>query len=259
MEAFWDYEDLIENDSAKLSILPDTATYLCFLYRDPLQTFHRQSSYYTRSGLAGFQSYRNDLAGDGLISGVSARLTAWGLNVFCPGVVKDCVDRRVDCRDLFPKYTIEQIEENLSKLGTVEARVRHVEHFLLSIINPYQEDRLIQEACRSIQKSKGTCQINSLAMQLGLGRRTLERRFINHIGVSPKKFARIVRLRHAILERPTYSSWVEVAQELGYFDQSHMIHDFVELYGYSPENLYPQINTSSTIHFSGLLNLCPMQ
>ncbi len=41
----------------------------------------------------------------------------------------------------------------------------------------------------------------------------------------------------------------------GYYDQSHMINDFQELYGLSPELLYPQIETSKTIQFSGLLNL----
>jgi len=34
-----------------------------------------------------------------------------------------------------------------------------------------------------------------------------------------------------------------------------MINDFQELYGLSPELLYPQIETSKTIQFSGLLNL----
>lgn len=255
VEAFWDYEDLTGDENTLLSILPDTASYLCFLYQDPLRTTHRQSVYSTRSGLAGFQSFRNDLGGEGRISGVSARLTPWGLNVFRPGVVQDCADRRVDCRDLFPRYAVERIEENLAKLITVEERVRYIEQFLLSIIDPHKEDRLVQAACQVIQQTKGNCHISSLAQHLRLGKRTLERRFINHIGATPKKYARVIRLRHAILQRSSLSSWAEVAQEMGFYDQSHMIHDFIDLYGYSPENLYPQVNSSATFRFSGLLNL----
>lgn len=255
IEAFWDYEDLTGEQNKALSILPDTASYLCFLYQDPLQTTHRHGKYSTRSGLAGFQSFRNDLEGEGRISGVSARLTAWGLNVFRRGVVSDCAERRVDCRDLFPRYTVERIEEDLARFDAVEERVRYIEQFLLSILNPHLEDRLIQAACHAIHHARGNCQISSLARHLEISKRTLERRFINHIGATPKKYARVVRLRNTILQRSPLESWAEVAQEMGYFDQSHMIHDFVELYGYSPDALLPQISSSPTIRCSGLLNL----
>lgn len=255
IESFWDYEDLTREQGASLSILPDTASYLCFLYQDPLHTTHRNGCYSTRSGLAGFQSFRSDLGGKGKISGVSARLTAWGFNVFRRGVVADCAERRVDCRDLFPRYTVERIEEGLAQLASVEERVRYIEQFLLSIFNPQQEDRLMQAACQAIHHARGNCQISALAQQLEISKRTLERRFFNHIGATPKKYARVVRLRHTILQRPTLTSWAEVAQEMGYFDQSHMIHDFMELYGYSPDTLFPQIRASSTVQCSGLLNL----
>ena len=130
--AIWDYEDLLGDDDSMLSILPDTATYLCFLYADLLTTAHKEQIYTTRSGLAGFQSFRSDLGGLGKVSGVSARLTPWGLNVFCRGIVRDCAERRVDCRDIFPKYAIEAIEDKLSIKKTANDRVQYVERFLLS-------------------------------------------------------------------------------------------------------------------------------
>lgn len=259
VDGIWDYENLTGEQNSVLSILPDTASYLCFLYQDPLQTTHRHGRYSTRSGLAGFQSFRNDLGGEGRISGVSARLTAWGLNVFRRGIVADCAERRVDCRDIFPRHTVERIEEDLAKLILAEDRVQYIQQFLLSILDPHEQDNSVQQACRIIHHARGNCSISALARQLGLGKRTLERRFFNHIGATPKKYARVIRLRHAILQRSSHSSWAEVAQEVGYYDQSHMIHDFMELYGYSPEALYPQVHASSTIHFSGLLNLHPAQ
>jgi len=102
ISAIWDYDDLLGGDNLALSILPDTASYLCFLYADLLTTAHNGRIYTTRSGLAGFQSFRSDLGGSGRISGVSARLTPWGLNVFCRGIVRDCAERRMDCRNIFP-------------------------------------------------------------------------------------------------------------------------------------------------------------
>jgi AraC-like DNA-binding protein len=58
-----------------------------------------------------------------------------------------------------------------------------------------------------------------------------------------------------MFQRKTLASWADVANEVGYYDQSHMIRDFHEFYGLSPETLYPQIMASQTIKFSGLLNL----
>jgi len=253
--AIWDYEDLTGSDNLMLSILPDTATYLCFLYADLLQTTHKGGVYTTRSGLAGFQSFRSDLGGLGKVSGVSARLTPWGLNVFRSGIVKDCAEKRVDCRDIFPRYSIEKIEDKLSNMRTAKERVQCVEDFLLAILNRDNEDLLIQKACRDLSASNGNYPIRMLARNLGLTERTFERRFLNHVGATPKKYARVVRLRHAIFQRKTLSTWADVACAVGYYDQSHMIHDFQELYGISPESLYPQIDVSQTIQFSGLLNL----
>jgi AraC-like DNA-binding protein len=254
--AIWDYQDLLEGDNTALSILPDTATYLCFLYADLLTTAHKDRTYTTRSGLAGFQSFRSDLGVlGGNVSGVSARLTPWGLNVFCRGIVRECAERRVDCRDIFPKYSIEAIEDQLAVKKDANERVQCIEQFLLSMLNRHNEDLLIQTACKALDRASGNYAITELAKTLGLSRRTLERRFQIHIGATPKKYARIVRLRNAMFQRRTLSNWAEVAYAAGYYDQSHMIHDFQELYGMPPEAIYPQMEASRTIEFSGLLNL----
>lgn len=255
VDAYWDYDNLTGEASSHLSILPDTATYLCFLYQDPLLTAHRTKTYRTRSGLAGFQSFRSDLSGTGTVSGVSARLTPWGLNVFRRGIVKECAEKRVDCRDIFPKYTIERIEDDLARIPTAEERVPYVERYLLSIFNPQNEDRLVRRACEQLVAAGGNYRVADLASSVGLSKRTLERRFVNHIGATPKKVSRVLRLRNAILQKARLSSWAEVAYAVGYYDQSHMIHDFFDLYGMAPETLYPQIRVSPTIRFSGLLNL----
>lgn len=255
VEAFWDYDNLTGAANSAFSILPDGATYLCFLYGDLLKTTHKSATYTTRSGLAGFQSFRSDLGGAGNISGVSARLTPWGLNVFRRGIVRECAERRVDCRDIFPRYSIEKIEDGLADKHSANERVRYVETFLLSILNRHNADVLIQQACQALTASGGNYPIKQLARHFELTERTLERRFITHIGATPKKYARVVRLRNAIFQRKTLPTWADVAHAVGYYDQSHMIHDFQELYGMAPEALYPKVDASPTIQFSGLLNL----
>ena len=195
VSAIWDYQDLLGKDNLALSILPDTASYLCFLYADRLTTAHKDRVYTTRSGLAGFQSFRSDLGGLGNISGVSARLRPWGLNVFCRGIVSECAEQRVDCRDIFPEFEVEMLEDRLASAKTAGERVQLAEHFLLSRIDRNREDLLAQRACKALIESKGSHPVAALSKTLGLSKRTLERRFQNHIGTTPKKYARIVRLR----------------------------------------------------------------
>ncbi len=127
--------------------------------------------------------------------------------------------------------------------------------FLLSLLNRNQEDLLIQTACKELDKSDGNYPIAKLARTFGLSERSLERRFQIHIGTTPKKYARIVRLRSTIFQRKKLSSWAEVAYAAGYYDQSHMINDFQALYGMSPDSILPQMEASPMLQFSGLLNL----
>lgn len=257
VSAYWDYQNLTGDGDASLSILPDTATHLCFLYQDQLVTAHGAATYRTRSGLAGFQSFRMDLGGDGVISGVSARLTPWGINVFRRGIVKECAERRVDSRDIFPRHAIDRIEEDLARIATPSARIAYIERFLLSIFRPQQEDTTVRWACTELHRSRGTVRIADLAERAGLSQRSLERRFVNGIGATPKRLSRVIRLRSAVFQKQHLQSWATVAHAAGYYDQSHLIRDCLELYGMTPEELFPRVHLSSTFQFSGLVDLTP--
>jgi AraC-like DNA-binding protein len=257
VSAYWDYQNLTGGTGSSLSILPDTATHLCFLYQDQLVTAHGGATYRTRSGLAGWQSYRMDLGGDGIISGVSARLTPWGINVFRRGIVRECAERRVDSRDIFPRHAIDLIEDELAGLPSPAARIACIERFLLSIFRPQDEDATVRWACHELQLSRGTRRIAELAQRAGMSQRSLERRFVNTIGATPKRLARVIRLRSAIFQKQRLQSWAMVAHGAGFCDQSHLIRDCLEIYGMTPDALYPRVQVSPTWQFSGLLDLTP--
>lgn len=66
--------------------------------------------------------------------------------------------------------------------------------------------------------------------------RQLERIFECQVGLSPKLFARVARLRLALelSARTTVPDWSSIAVDAGYFDQSHLIRDFRSLTGETP-------------------------
>lgn len=78
--------------------------------------------------------------------------------------------------------------------------------------------------------------VDDLADRTGIGKRSLQRLFNEYVGVSPKWVIRRYRL-HELVERSNSGeelNWSQLALELGYFDQAHLINDFRSITGYSP-------------------------
>ncbi len=78
--------------------------------------------------------------------------------------------------------------------------------------------------------------MEDLARRSALGKRTLQRLFGEYIVVSPKWVIRRYRLHEAIerLRSGERLDYAQLALELGYFDQAHLINDFKFLLGYTP-------------------------
>ncbi|MBW3671493.1 MAG: helix-turn-helix transcriptional regulator [Acidobacteria bacterium] len=74
--------------------------------------------------------------------------------------------------------------------------------------------------------------VEQTASALGLSRQHLSRLSLEHVGVSPKRLARILRFRDATTAiRRGSSPLVDLALAAGYADQSHMNRDFREFAG----------------------------
>lgn len=78
--------------------------------------------------------------------------------------------------------------------------------------------------------------VDDLVSRTGIGKRSLQRIFNEYVGVNPKWVIRRYRL-HELIERfhsGDEPDWSQLALELGYFDQAHLINDFRSIVGYSP-------------------------
>jgi AraC-like DNA-binding protein len=65
--------------------------------------------------------------------------------------------------------------------------------------------------------------------------RTLQRRFADHIGISPKAVIRRYRLYEAAeAAREAEIDWGALAADLGYADQAHLVRDFRAGFGVTP-------------------------
>jgi methylphosphotriester-DNA--protein-cysteine methyltransferase len=97
-------------------------------------------------------------------------------------------------------------------------------------------DRTVDAALGAILRAAGNLSISALAPALGVTRQHLARAFALHVGVSPKTFARVARVRR-ILARARVASvvdWTALALDAGFYDQAHLSGEVRELTGRAP-------------------------
>jgi AraC-like DNA-binding protein len=91
----------------------------------------------------------------------------------------------------------------------------------------------------SVVRSRGRVTMERLANEAGVSRQQLARLFRDRIGVSPKLYCRLARFQPGLAFAGSGKGvdWAQVALELGYADQSHMIAEFREFSGLTPQML----------------------
>lgn len=131
----------------------------------------------------------------------------------------------------------ERVDSLADRFHTIDplSRQRVMEELLRGLV-PLVRDERCRNAAGLLAASRGQVQINSLAMELGLTIRSLERLFVNHLGMTPKLHARLIRLGYlsTLLRNGGYLNLADLAYTCGYTDQSHMIKDFKMLTGRLP-------------------------
>ena len=102
-----------------------------------------------------------------------------------------------------------------------------------------QPNANVARALSLLDAAGGRVSVRDLEHELGTSRRTLERLFEDRVGISPKGYARLARIRQAkrmISETPaTQFSLGYIARECGYQDQPHMTHEFSRIVGLTPD------------------------
>ncbi|MFW6084893.1 MAG: helix-turn-helix domain-containing protein [Gemmatimonadota bacterium] len=127
-------------------------------------------------------------------------------------------------------------EERLLEAADFDERVTLTNRFLLAHRKkPDRRVRLLVAAVEAIVKADGDLRIGDLARRLGVGPSTLRRQF-GALGMSPKRFACVVRFRraHEYLSANPDHGWTDVIGRFGYADQAHFIRDYRRFSGSPP-------------------------
>lgn len=100
------------------------------------------------------------------------------------------------------------------------------------------DDGVAMAICGHIERTKGKVQVRALVERSGYSHRALLGRFDGWIGLSPKRYVRVTRVRRAagMLGDGRMGDSSQIATECGFCDQAHMIHEFQDLVGLTPAN-----------------------
>ncbi len=132
---------------------------------------------------------------------------------------------------------VERVESDESDESGLPRTAVAVQEVLLRWMRPARIDPRVRFAVAAIERTQGRLSIDALSRAANITRRHLERRFLEDVGATPKRLARIARFQHALrmLEQfDSASPGAETAAACGYADQSHFIRDFRRLAGCSP-------------------------
>ncbi|MGK5072783.1 DUF6597 domain-containing transcriptional factor [Janthinobacterium sp. ZB1P44] len=178
----------------------------------------------------------------GLVQTVAARFKPGAAARFFQLPLCELNDGRADLQQLWGRELAARLGDALwcEPLSNAQ-RVSILQEYLLLRLRaapPRHQAGAAEHAIAAIEAASGQIRVDGLAQQLGVSRQHLAQQFRQQVGISPKLFARICRFRAAsqglkrLAEQP---DWAQVAVQYGYFDQSHLIHDFQDFARNSPE------------------------
>jgi AraC-like DNA-binding protein len=101
-------------------------------------------------------------------------------------------------------------------------------------------DTLMIEAAAWHRRQRGPLSLHKWCSRFGLSERQFRRRFLEAVGLSPRAFARVVRMqafaRQHLLQPKV--DWAPLSYRAGFSDQAHFINEFRSLSGGSPRHFH---------------------
>jgi AraC-like DNA-binding protein len=194
-----------------------------------------------RSRIYGVQLSRfvRELKGDDRILGVKFRPGAF--YPFFHEPVSRIANTSLPAQQVFPHVLT--AEKSVLACRDDRAMVDAAAQFLMAYLPP--SDPNVDTACEIVEEianDRCVTRVEHVIERCGLQERTLQRLFHRYVGASPRWVIKRYRV-YDVLNQLTAGipvAWAALAQDMGYFDQSHFNNDFKKLVGCAPREYLEQ-------------------
>jgi len=147
----------------------------------------------------------------------------------------ELTDRHLDLETLWGRRARE-LRERLCAATTTQERFALLEAELASRLDERCVHPAVTYAIDAL--ARPDARVGDIAKSVGFSQRRLIELFSAAVGITPKRFGRVLRFHRATaLARSGVFDWTRVAHECGYYDQAHLIHDFRDLADVTPSDL----------------------
>jgi AraC-like DNA-binding protein len=161
----------------------------------------------------------------------------WGISPFAGLPATELRDRWVPVDAVWPR-SLDRIRNQAGDSASATGTLRVLERELRSRLAqaPPRGLGLVRHAGGRLEASRGVVPVGALTDAAGVSGTHLAAQFKFHVGVTPKRVARIYRFAQLIVSvdarRPV--DWAELAHTAGYFDQAHFSREFKDFTGHTP-------------------------
>lgn len=178
--------------------------------------------------------YAYEMKGKGRIIGVKFEL----------GALVEVLDRPLATyvdTDILARHVVGvQVADALASLRTCNSDdaicCALQEHLTPFVPKLSEQQRRVRDMVRLIKSETAICKVDQLAEYTQLSPRMLQRLFKTYVGLSPKLLIRKYRLHKALEQLDNANIDVfDIVAQLGYTDQSHLIRDFKDVVGVTPQ------------------------
>lgn len=175
----------------------------------------------------------------GTVHLVGIRLQPWALGALMGAPAHNFTDQWFALDDITSRL-LPGLRDHLLNIRADETVLDIVAHHLrLLIAKRRSPDVKLRAVVKRIGSAAPTGSLKNICLDAGISERTLQRLFVDQVGLSAKQYAKILRVQCALRFRQANgsSTWSRAALDAGYYDQSHFVKDFRTVVGCAPTEL----------------------
>ncbi|HEX6126552.1 MAG TPA: helix-turn-helix domain-containing protein [Pyrinomonadaceae bacterium] len=145
-------------------------------------------------------------------------------------------DTHADLENLWGRSAT-RLRDRICEAGSSDKQFDLLEEALVGRLrHDVEQHYAVSAALEMFRKHHAGLKVREAAKYIGLSERRFIQAFKTEVGLTPKLFSRILRFQRtrSVIQRQPSPDWAELAFDLGYFDQSHLIREFIEFSGLTP-------------------------
>ena len=165
-----------------------------------------------------------------------------GARAFLGTPAVEFCDQAIRLDLIWGRRSADQLLERVREARTAEARLCIVEETLVERMQTIKVKHLLLDskldyALHAFSNAPHIRTVAEVSREIGWSRRWLSHSFAEQVGVTPKRYCRLIRFQQVVREIASQRSvdWASIALAGGFCDQTHLIHEFRAFSGLSPE------------------------